>query len=92
MFGILRCVLTKHQLRELKRSPVTGPNRLGKAMQLARVTQVALSERTGFTQSYVSKVLNGQYSAMPGETMRTFARAFGCSIEDLFPAAEALAS
>lgn len=76
----------------LKRSRGRERNRIARAMELAGVTQVQVAERTGFTQSYVSRVLNGRYSALPGETMRTFADVFGCAIEDLFPAREAVAS
>lgn len=62
-------------------------------MELAGVTQVQLAERTGYTQSYISKVQNGLYGDLPGETMRTFAHVFGCSIEEMFPASrEAVAS
>jgi len=79
-------MLSTRQLAELRRSGHEAPNRIAIAMKLAEVTQVQLAERTGFTQSYVSRVKDGRYSALPGETMRTFAEAFGCSIEDLFPA------
>lgn len=61
-------------------------------MELADVTQVQIADKTGHTQSYISKVQNGRYSDLPGETMRSFADYFGCQIEDLFPAREAVAS
>jgi len=61
-------------------------------MELAAVTQVQIAERIGLTQSYISKVKNGDYTDLPGETMRAFAEYFGCAIEDLFPAREAVAS
>jgi transcriptional regulator with XRE-family HTH domain len=85
-------VLTKDQVETLRRSRKGGRNRLARAMELAHVTQVQLAEKTGYTQPYISKVKNGQYADLPGETMRTFAEVFGCSIEDLFPAREAVAS
>lgn len=69
-----------------------GRNRLQKAMDLAGLTQVQVADRTGYTQPYISRVKNGHYSDLPGETMRTFAELFGCAIEDLFPAREAVAS
>lgn len=61
-------------------------------MELADVTQVQLQAATGFTQSYISRIKNGRYADLPGETMRTLAEYFGCPIEDLFPAREAIAS
>lgn len=85
-------MLTKAQLATLRRASVTSRNRLGKAMQLAGLTQVEVAQLTGFTQSYISKVKTGEYADLPGETMRTFAEAFGCSIEDMFPARQAVAS
>lgn len=85
-------MLSHAQIRELKRSKKGDRNRLAAAMQLAGVTQVQVAAGTGYTQSFVSKVQNGQYSDLPGETMRTFATFFGCSIEDMFPAPEAVAS
>ena len=65
---------------------VEGRNRIAQAMELAEVTQVQVAERTKLTQSYISRVRAGQYSDLPGETMRLFAECFGCAIEDLFPA------
>lgn len=85
-------MLTKKQLDELRHIKSKDRNRLEAARKLAGVTQVQLSERTGFTQSYISKVENGEYADLPGETMRTFASEFGCAIEDLFPARETVAS
>lgn len=60
-------------------------------MSLAGLTQVVVAERTGFTQSYVSRVQSGRYRDLPGETMRAFADLFGCAIEDIFPARQAVA-
>lgn len=85
-------VLTKEQLETLRRARSKTRNRVARAKDLAGVTQVQIAAKTGFTQSYVSKVENGEYSDLPGETMRTFADYFGCQIEDLFPAREAVAS
>ena len=86
-------MLSKAQVEQLRRHRGADRNRLAKAMDLASVTQVQIATGTGFTQSFVSKVQNGQYSDLPGETMRTFASFFGCAIEDLFPARrEAVAS
>lgn len=85
-------MLSREQVETLKRSRTRGRNRVARAMELAELTQVVVAEKTGYTQSYVSRVKNGHYSDLPGETMRTFADLFGCAIEDLFPAREAVAS
>lgn len=84
-------MLTKAQLTTLRRSKVTGRNRVATAMDLAGLTQVQVAEHTGLTQSYISRIKAGQYADLPGETMRTFAQCFGCAIEDLFPARQAVA-
>lgn len=76
----------------MRRTPPTGRNRIPEAMDLSGVTQMQIAAGTGFTQSYISRIRNGRYDAMPGETMRALATFFGCSIEDLFPAREAVAS
>lgn len=86
-------MLSREQLQRLKRGPVIGRNRIPQAMEMLELTQVEVAAGTGYTQSYVSRVRSGQYAAIPGETMRTFAVFFGCAIEDLFPAVdEAVAS
>lgn len=81
-------MLTPEQLTELRHAVPSGPNKIPQAMTLAGVTQVQIAEGTGFTQSYISRIQNGNYEALPGETMRSVAVFFGCSIEDLFPAPE----
>jgi transcriptional regulator with XRE-family HTH domain len=84
-------VLTQEQLKTLRRSRPRARNRLQVAMELAKVTQVQVAEGTGHTQSYISRIKNGQYSDLPGDTLHGFAEYFGCHIEDLFPRAEAVA-
>ena len=86
-------MLSKEQVAVLRRSRAKSRNRIAKAMTLAGVTQVQMQAATGFTQGYISRIKNGRYTDLPGETMRTLATFFGCQIEDLFPARdEALAS
>lgn len=79
-------MLTENQIDQLKAEPVQGANRLGRAMEIASVTQVQLAEAIGHTQPYVSSIVNGKYSALPIETARKFSSFFGCSIEEMFPA------
>ncbi len=81
-------MLNEQQLTELRHAPPDSRNRLSKAMELCELTQVQVAEKTGHTQSYVSRVCAGRYSDLPGETMRAFSNLFGCAIEDLFPARE----
>jgi transcriptional regulator with XRE-family HTH domain len=79
-------VLSTKQLDELRRSRGQSRNRLGKAMELASVTQVQLAEATGLTQSYISRIKNGRYDDLSGDTMRALSKFFGCALDDLFPA------
>lgn len=79
-------MLSQKQLDELRRSRGQSRNRLGKAMELATLTQVQLAEGTGLTQSYISRIKNGRYDDLSGDTMRALANFFGCSLDDLFPA------
>lgn len=78
-------MLNEKALRDLRRTDV-GRNRLGRAMELAKVTQVQLAEATGLTQSYISRIKNGRYDDLSGDTMRALSGFFGCSLDDLFPA------
>jgi transcriptional regulator with XRE-family HTH domain len=79
-------MLTKRQIALLKRSRLTGGNRLATAKTMAGLTQTQIAARTGLPQSYISRLQNGHYrAALPGETMRIFATLYGCAIEDLFP-------
>lgn len=91
-YGHTSAVLTQKQIDRLRRTKTDARNRVGVAMELAEVTQVQVAEATGFTQSYVSRIKSGQHEALPVDTARKFAEFFGCSIEDLFPAREAVAS
>jgi transcriptional regulator with XRE-family HTH domain len=81
-------MLTEQQRRRLRRAPLNGPNKVALAMDLVqpKVTQIQLAAALHMTQPTVSRVRNGKYERLPGETMRAFAGFFACSIEDLFPA------
>jgi predicted XRE-type DNA-binding protein len=68
------------------------PNRVKVAAALARVEQQAVVDGTGFPQPYVSDVYRGRYERITVDNARRFAEYFGCSIEDLFPARQAVAS
>lgn len=83
-------MLTQDQLNALKISP-GGPNRVRLAMSLAGVTQVQLAQALGVSQPYISAIVRGSCPRLPLEITRRLAQHFGCSIEDLFPAREAVA-
>lgn len=86
--------LTEEQLTALRAVPVTKdfPNRLRVAMALADVKQVELAEGVGMSQASVSDIRNGKYNDLKHTTVQRFADYFGCYIEDIFPAREAVAS
>lgn len=87
----LTIMLTVRQLKELRSMQVDEPNKLRKAMELAGVTQVQIAAAVGVTQPHVSDIANGKYTALPIETARRFSNFFGCTIDDLFPARQAVA-
>ena len=67
-------------------APLTGPNKVKLAFELAGVTQVYVATLLGTSQSWVSDVVRGAYSDLPLESSRAWAHLFGVGIEDLFPA------
>lgn len=79
-------MLNDEQARTLRSAPLNGPNKLKLAMALADVTQAEVADRLGIKQPQVSDVVRGDYVDMPLETSRRYARCFGVSVEDLFPA------
>lgn len=84
-------MLTRSKLRTLRKSP-TSTNRLRAAMSLAQVTQTQVAEAIGIAQSQVSEDAAGKFSEISLDKARAYAGYFGCAIEDLFPAREAVAS
>lgn len=86
-------MLSKRQLTQLRKAS-PAPNRVGSAMRLhrPRVTQEQLEDAIGVAQPTISSIVNGKTPKLPLETARKFARFFGCSIEDLFPARDEVAA
>lgn len=84
--------LTPAQIRKLKSGRIDGHNRIRQARQLAGVTQQQLAEAVGITQAAVSDIERQRYGGTTVDTARKFADYFGCQIEDLFPARQAVAS
>lgn len=84
-------LLNTRQLRELREAKTEG-NRVAKAIELAETTQLEVAAATGLPQPYVSDVSRNRYQTITVDNARKFADYFGCAIEDLFPAREAVAS
>lgn len=79
--------LTRDQLKQLRATPTApGANRVGKAIELAGVTQLEVTAATGLPQPYVSDVARNRYQTITVENAHKFSDYFGCPIEDLFPA------
>lgn len=85
--------LNNHRLRELKQRPIgkTG-NRLADAIELSGETSTAIADALGFTLTYVSDVARGRWQTITVDNAHKFADYFGCAIEDLFPAREAVSA
>lgn len=84
--------LNKQQLRRLRRGKV-GPsrNRVSVAIELSGETMTAIANAVGLTLPYVCDVARGRWETITVDNARKFADHFGCAIEDLFPAREAVA-
>lgn len=81
---------TAQQLNDLRQSSHVG-NRVGRAIELAHVTQLEIAAATGLPQPYISDVARNRYTTITVENAHKFAEFFCCQIEDLFPAREAVA-
>lgn len=85
--------LSARKIRELRETPVgAAGNRVSRAFELAETTQNEVAAATGLPQPYISDVVRGRYQTITVENAHKLAGAFGCAIEDLFPAKEAVAS
>ena len=83
--------LTSKHLRQLRDSPLDGWNRVARAIELSGVTQMDIADAIGVPQPYVSAVARQLYQTITVENAHKFADYFGCTIDDLFPAREAVA-
>lgn len=85
--------LTAGKLKELRQRKIgASGNRLSDAIELSGQTSTAVAAATGFTLTYISDVSRGRWDTITVDNARKFATFFGCRIEDLFPAREAVAS
>lgn len=84
--------LSGRKLRELRDTSTMGSNRVARALELAEVTQLDVAAATGLPQPYISDVARNRYQTITVDNARKFADYFGCAIEDLFPAREAVSA
>ena len=85
--------LTPEQLDALRAVPLsTMPNKLRIALALTQQKQVDVALATAIQAPNLSNLVTGGYKTLTVETARKLADHFGCAIEDLFPAREAVAS
>jgi len=85
--------MTPKQLADLRnRSARKTGNRLAAAFEIVDRSQADCVRATRFTAQYVSDMVRGRFQNISLDNARTFAEYFGCQIEDLFPAREAVAS
>lgn len=85
-------MLTPKQLKMLRAEPFTGPSKIRLAMKLAGLTQVQVAEVIGISQSQISEDVCGKFYEISLDKSRAYARLFGCTVDDLFPSDERVAS
>lgn len=85
--------LTPEQLSAIRLLPLNGmPNKVRIARAMLQKTQTDVADGTALKFQQVSDIERGAYRDIPLENTRAIADYFGCQIEDLFPAREAVAS
>lgn len=82
---------TRH-LKRLRAAPLpkTG-NKVALAIALSEKRQGQVATELEMTQSHLSDICRGRFEDPQLSTARRLATYFGCAIEDLFPAREAVA-
>jgi DNA-binding XRE family transcriptional regulator len=68
------------------------PNKVRLARTMLAINQAHVARMAGFTNPQLSDIERGEYKDIPLENSRALSDFFGCQIEDLFPAREAVAS
>jgi DNA-binding XRE family transcriptional regulator len=85
-------MLTREKLRRLRAEPLgSARNKVRLARELAGLTQVQVAEKAHYTQAFISSLERGEYADVTVTTAQALAELFGCAIEDIFPAREAVA-
>lgn len=84
--------LTPEQVHALRSVPLGSmPNKVRLARTMLGLKQSEVAEAAGFSHPQLSDIERGEYKDIPLENSRIIAGIFGCHIEDLFPAREAVA-
>lgn len=85
-------MLEPRQLRALRQEPVPeSGNRIAAAIALLGKTQRDVARDLGMTDAQMSDICRGRFRNPKLTTLRVLSEYFGCQIEDLFPAREAVA-
>lgn len=80
------------KLRELKSAPVgSAGNRVALAIELSGATTADIARGASLSYTYLSDVARGRFQTVTVANAHKLAEYFGCAIEDLFPAKEAVA-
>lgn len=82
--------LSPEQLMKLRRSRTAARLRL--ARELSGLTQQVVADAVGLSQSALSDLERQRYAATTVDTARKLAGFYGCLIEDICPARQAVAS
>jgi transcriptional regulator with XRE-family HTH domain len=85
--------LTNEQVAALRATPLGSmPNKVRLARTLIGARAGDVAKAIGITAPYFSDIERGEYKDIPLESvLRPLSDLFGCRIEDLFPAREAVA-
>lgn len=86
--------LTPEQIHALRSVPLAGmPNKVRLARMMLGLRQAFVANEVGVKAPYLSDIERGEYKDVPLESvLRPLSEFFGCTIEDLFPSREAVAS
>lgn len=90
----MKHTLTTEQVDALRSVPLgTMRNKVRIARMMLELKQGQVAEAIGVSAPYLSDIERGAYKDLPLESvLRPLSDYFGCAIEDLFPAREAVAS
>jgi DNA-binding Xre family transcriptional regulator len=84
--------LSEEQLEALRRVPLLDmPNKVQLALTFTQAQQKDIVVESGLTTDVVHRIVTGKKQAVSVDEAGKLAAFFGCAIEDLFPAREAVA-
>jgi DNA-binding XRE family transcriptional regulator len=90
----MKRTLTPEQIEALRAVPILDgmpPNKLRIATTMLGITQVELAARADLHETFISDIARGMVKNCSLDTAHKIAAVFGCAIEDIFPAREAVA-